>query len=133
MQRGRAAFGITVLACAWLVFLVPAAAIVPTYSEQTSYGGGFISHSSTTLVGANGSWVLVPMAIPALLGLIAWLGMHRKCSGRGSGSERLVWLPIAVMCALSLVSGFSVGPYFLPAALALGLAAALTPRGHATH
>jgi hypothetical protein len=130
MSRGRAAFGLTVLACAWLVWLVPAAAILPAGTEQTS-SGGFTSTTSTTLVQSDGSWVLFLMAGPALLGLIAWFGLHRKCSGRGRRAKALVWLPIGLLYAFSFISGFTVGLYVFPAALALGLAGAITPSGHA--
>jgi hypothetical protein len=125
MNRGRVAFGLTVLACAWLVFQVPAAAILPSGTEQTS-AGGLTTTRSTTLVQSDGSWVLLLMAGP---GLIAWFGLHRRCSGRGSENRTLVWLPIGLLYAFSLIAGFSVGPYVFPAALALGLAGAITPRG----
>ena len=127
MNRGRSAFGLTALACAWLVFLVPAAAFVPAGSEKTVYSNGLTTTSSTTLVQSDGAWVLALMAVPALLGLIAWVGLHRRCRGRGA--ELLVWLPIGLLYAFSFVSGFSVGLFVFPAALALGFAGAITPRG----
>jgi uncharacterized membrane protein len=129
MSRGRVAFGLTTLACAWLVCLVPAAAIVPVYSGETSTSAGEVSRSSATLLAENGSWVLWLMAVPALLGLIAWIGLHRKCSGRGRRDATLAWFPISVLLAFSIIGGFSVGIFVLPAAVALVVAGALTPDG----
>jgi hypothetical protein len=129
MSRGRVAFGLTTLACAWLMLLVPAAALLPTGTEETSTSAGLAERSSTTLVETNGSWVLFLIAVPAVLGLIAWIGLHRKCSGRGSRDAKLAWLPIGLLLAFSVVGGFSVGLFILPAALVLTLAGALTPDG----
>jgi membrane protease YdiL (CAAX protease family) len=131
MNRGRGAFALTALACAWLISLVPAAALLPLGSEQTSYSNGLTTTSSTTLVQSDGSWVLGLMAVPALLALIAWFGLHRRCKGRAGRRELVVWIPIGLLYAFSFVGGFSVGLSVLPAALALGFAGAITPRGRA--
>ena len=131
MNRGRAAFGLTVLACGWLAFLVVAALVVPVYSGETSAGGREFATPSSTLVGENGSWVLVGMAIPVLLGLITWFGLHRKCSRVTESDEMLVWLPIGILFAFSILTGFSVGMAIFPAALVLTFAAAITPRATA--
>jgi hypothetical protein len=123
MNRGRGALAVTALACAWLVFLVPAAAFVPTGSEQTS---GSAEVATTTLLQSDGVWALVVVAIPALLGLATWLGLHRRCSGHARHTELLVWVPIGLLYVFSFVSGFSIGLFVLPAALALGFAGAIT-------
>jgi hypothetical protein len=107
------------------VLLVPAAALVPVYSGETSTSAGAVSHS--TLIAENGSWVLGLMAIPGVLGLIACIGLHRKCSGRASADAKLAWFPISLLLAFSIIGGFSVGLYVLPAAIALVVAGALTP------
>lgn len=83
--------------------------------------------SSATLVGENGAWLLGLMGVPAALGLIAWIGLRRKCSGRGSEDAKLAWIPISLLLAFSIIGGFSVGVFVLPAALALVVAGALTP------
>jgi hypothetical protein len=128
MNRGRGALAITALACSWLVFLVPAAALMPTGSELTS---GSSQGTTTTLLQSDGPWVLAVVAVPALLGVTAWLGLQRRCSGHARHTELFVWVPIALLCAFSVVSGFSIGLFVFPAALALSFAGAITPRGRA--
>ena len=117
----------TVLSCAWLAFLVFAAATVPVYSGETSAGGREFPTPSSTLAGENGYWVLGLMAIPVVLALIVWFGLHRRRS-RVASSDELVWLPMGLLFAFSILGGFSVGQAVFPAALALAFAAAITPR-----
>jgi hypothetical protein len=127
IRSGRFSFVLTLLACAWLLWLIPAAAIVPFGSEVTETSTGIVTHSSPTLVETDGMRVLWLMAFPAVLGLIAWAGLHRKCTGRASADARMAWFPISLLLGFSILGGFSVGLFVLPAALVLVVAGALTP------
>ena len=103
------------LACAWAVLLLVGAATVPLYSD------------GATLVEANGTGVLYVVAVPAVLGLAAYGGLHLKCArGSGAGSVLAV-AAIALLAGFTLLSMLSIGIFVLPATLLLALAAALTP------
>ncbi len=127
--RGRWAFALTLTAFAWGLALVPAALLLPAYQGSTSSSNGVTSHTSATLVAENGPWVLGIVALPALLALLAWFGLHRRCASASKHGGALAWTAIAVIAVLSLLAAASIGPYLLPAALLLAAAARLTPTG----
>ena len=128
-QRGRWAFGLTLAAFSWGVVLIPAALLLPAYQGSESSSSGVTTHTSATLVGVNGSWVLGVVALPALLAVIAWFGLHRRCAYGSEHGGALTWGAIAALVLLSLLAAASVGPFLLPAALLLLVAARLTPVG----
>jgi hypothetical protein len=70
----------------------------------------------------------VAVAIPLVLSLFVWGALHIACR-RGS---KLAWglgaTAAGLLAFFALISGFSIGMFFLPAATALLGAAALTPR-----
>ena len=125
--RGRWAFALTVTAFAWGVALLPAALLLPAYEGASSSSTGVTTHTSATLVAVNGPWVLGVVALPALLALIAWFGLHRRCASTTNYGGALAWTAIAALAALSLLAAASIGLYLLPAALLLVVAARLTP------
>jgi hypothetical protein len=125
--RGRWAFGLTVTAFAWGLALVPAALLLPAYQGSISSSNGLTTHTSATLVAENGPWVLAIVALPAVLALIAWFGLHRRCASASKHGGALARTAIALLAILSLLAAASIGPYLLPAALLLVAAARLTP------
>jgi len=127
--RGRAAFGLTVLACGWFAALIPAAALIHTGTEESVSASGVVTRAGTTLVANEGAWVLALVAVPLALGLVCWIGLRRRCSGRFTWEHVLVWLPVLALFAFSLVSAASIGLLFLPGALTLFAAALVTPAG----
>jgi hypothetical protein len=127
--RGRWAFALTVTAFTWGLALVPAALLLPAYQGSTSSSSGVTAHTSATLVAENGPWVLGIVAIPALLALVTWFGLHRRCASASKHGGALAWTAIALLAVLSLLAAASIGPYLLPAALLLAAAARLTPTG----
>ena len=128
-RRGRWAFGLTLAAFSWGAALVPAALLLPAYQGSESSSSGITTHTSATLVGVNGPWVLGIVALPAVLALIAWFGLHRRCEYGSEHGGALAWIAIAALVLLSLLAAASVGPVLLPAALLLLVAARLTPAG----
>lgn len=128
-RNGAWAFGLTLAAFSWGVALVPAALLLPAYQGSESSSSGVTTHTSATLVGVNGPWVLGIVALPAMLALVAWLGLRRRCEHGGAHGSALAWSAIAALLALSLLAAASVGPFLLPAALLLIVAARLTPVG----
>jgi hypothetical protein len=133
-RRGWIAFGSTVAATLWGLALVAGAFFLPLYagSEQAGALPGQPQPSSlettATLVEVNGIWVLAPVAAPALLALLVWAGLHRRCA-RGSRAGELVALAgLGVLFVFTILTGLSIGPLLLPMLLLLLVAVMLTER-----
>jgi len=104
------------LALLWSIALLVAALVVPAYG-------------STTLVGENGTGVLLVIAIPAALTLAAWLALWHKCSRGGRAGGYLAWTCVALLGGFCLLGALSIGVFVVPAVIFLARAAALTPAG----
>ena len=83
--------------------------------------------ASPTLVGRNGAWVLVPVALPAVLTIVMWIGLHRKRTTGGRAATAVVAAAFVVLGCLNLVAILSVGVFLLPVTALLGWTAATTP------
>jgi energy-converting hydrogenase Eha subunit B len=110
--------------------LVAAAFFAPLYSGQSATSTGTATTSTGTLVGVNGLWVVLPVSVPLLLALAAWLGLHRRCSMGSSAGTIVAWSAAALLGIASLLA-FSIGILVLPISILILLAAALTPLGNA--
>ena len=82
---------------------------------------------STSLVGVNGLWVLIPVAVPAVLTGLAWIALHRKCSRASKQAGAVAWAIVVLLCAFCVVGAFSIGVAIAPVAALLGYAASRTP------
>lgn len=119
MTRGRIAFLASSLAVASGAALVAAAFTVQMYSSSPPRDG--------TLVAVNGLGVLVPLAVPLVLALVAFAGLHARCS---RGSERGFTAAVVVLSLLAgftLLTGFSIGLLVLPVTALVAVAVVLTP------
>jgi hypothetical protein len=116
VTRGKAAFGATVLAVLLSAGLVVAACYVPMYSD------------GSTLVAVNGAGVLVPVAIPLLLSVSTYTGLHLLCKRGSVAGERAAIACMSIACCFALITGFSIGILVLPIAVLLATGVALTPR-----
>jgi hypothetical protein len=98
-------------------------AFYPVYQgvSETASSSGVVTSSSdsATLVGENGAWVVVLLCVPVAL---AALGLVASLRGR----RVLMWVLAAVLLGFVVLGGFSIGLFYLPAALALLVAAGLT-------
>jgi hypothetical protein len=129
-RNGRRAFVFTMAAVAWAGALIPAAFLAPFYrGESTSSDGRAVLSATSTLVAQNGLWVILPVSLPLLLALLAWFGLHRRCSRGSRLGAPLTWSAVGMLTAFSVVAALSVGPLMLPAVLLLAAAAASTPVG----
>jgi hypothetical protein len=115
MRSGRWAFALTAAAVAWCAMLVVAAFLVPVYND------------GATLADDNGAAVALPVAIPAALALLTWLGLRHRCTRASRAGTLLAWISIALLAAFGLVGAASIGLFVLPAAVLLAAAASLTP------
>jgi hypothetical protein len=128
--RGWWAFGLASSGVLWTAALIPGAFFFPAYSGESSSSSGVTTHTTATLVGVNGPWIVAFFVPPVALAVIAWLGLHLSCSV-GSRAGRLAGRTAAWLLTGFAILTFSDGVLALPAALLLLAAAALTPAGQA--
>ena len=131
MGHGRWAFALTLAGFAWGVALVAGAFVVPVYSGLSVSAGSSgqqVTHSySSTLVEENGLSALIPVAFPLLLAALVWFALHRRCSRGSRWGGPIAWSLVAVLGLLGVVAMWTIGPFVLPVAVLLGIAASLTP------
>jgi hypothetical protein len=112
-----AALALALAAGLWLAF--------DPYSYSGASGSATSSGVTTeqtghaSLIEENGSWVIGLFAVPVALTGVGVLGAARK-------HRILAWSAAWVLLAFSLVTGFSIGLFYAPAAVALLVAAALS-------
>jgi hypothetical protein len=130
--RGWLAFGLGAGAVVWALALVLGAFLVPAYGGDTceaSPGSPTVCGSlpPQTLFAVNGWWVVeLLLGVVAITALAFW-ALHVYCAtGARRAHSAAIWL-IALLAIFSIVSGFSIGFYVVPAALLLFASAALTP------
>ena len=129
--HGRWAFALTVASFVWALVVVGAAFVVPVYSVEESSPSGGVVRTTSTLVDVNGVGVLVPVALPALVVVLVWFALRRRCSRGSSRSGAVAWVLIGLLATFCLLAAFSIGVFVVPVALLLAGAAALTPH-HST-
>jgi hypothetical protein len=113
---GRQAFVLTVLAFLWSVGLLAAALFAPAYG-------------STTLVQENGSGVLIPVGIPAVISAAVWLALWRRCTRGGAVSRVVAWTCVSLLALFCLIALASIGLFVIPVAVLLACATSLTTPG----
>jgi hypothetical protein len=124
--KGWVAFGLASVGVLWTAALIPGAFFFPAYSGESSSSSGPTVHTTDTLVGVNGVWVVGPYVLFLCLSGIAWCGLHASCT-TGSRRGRTVGNVAAGSLAAAAILTFSLGFLALPAALLVVFAAALTP------
>jgi hypothetical protein len=135
-RYGRRSFNATVVAFGWSLALVVATFLVPVYSgvgesASSTFSGVRRVAISPSLVGVNGLWVLIPVAVPVVLTVLVWIALHRKCSRGSKQAGVIAWSMVVLLCAFCVVGAFSIGVAIAPVATLLGYAAFRTPIGAA--
>ena len=128
--KGWWAFGLASAGVLWTAVLIPGAFFLHAYSGESSTSNGSTTHTTDTLVGVNGAWVVIPFVVFLLLSVAAWAGLHASCA-TGSRRGRKLGQFAAGLLAAAAVLSFSAGFLVLPAALMVVVAAVLTPAGQA--
>ncbi len=95
--------------------------VTATPAGETAINDATTRHTAT-LVEANGFWVIWLLAVPILLSGMALLTIRFTDVGQAR-RKALLWLPALVLMAFCVVGIFSIGVFYLPAALALLCAA----------
>jgi hypothetical protein len=91
--------------------------------SETASSTGFVSHQSehASLIAVNGFWQsVIPLAIPVALCAVALLFAMK-------GWRTPMWAVAITLAAYSFLTGFSIGLFFMPAAVVLVIAATRTP------
>jgi hypothetical protein len=110
-------------AALWSVGLLVAAMTAPAYERETGTSSGEVVRGSATFLEVNGRWGLVVAAFPLLATiLVGWL-LRGGRSNRAA--VRAGWVVTGALTVISLLAMLTVGVYFLPVALALGISCAL--------
>ena len=113
--RGHLSFGLTAFAFAWCAAMIALAFVLP------------VSSSGETIIAYEDDPVLVWIAAPSLLVLCAWVGLHAACARGSRAGLRLGESLTFVLWLFVLVTGFSIGMAYIPAALALLIAISIIP------
>ena len=135
------AHGLAWIAGIWLVFRpvyqgVSTPAVVQSESmspasvgEMATPASQVVVESETTrytsfLIEQNGLWVLWLLLVPVLL-----TGIVLRAVWQNNARNALLWGVALVLLGLCLLAGYSIGVFYLPAALALVFTAFTYPRG----
>ena len=107
----------------WMAFgpVYLGVSVTPTVPGETAT---YTARHTATLVEANGLWVIWLLLVPILLSALTLLAIRFTDAGQAR-RKALLWLPALVLLAFCAVGIFSIGGFYLPAALAL-LCAAIT-------
>jgi hypothetical protein len=90
----------------------------------------FYEPGGQTILEANEELsVRVALLVPAVASVAVWLALHCACRD-GKRAPRMAGLVVGALLVLfSLITGFTIGIFFLPGAIALTVAAVMTPTG----
>jgi hypothetical protein len=117
MTHASRATQLNVAAVAAALAVAVLLAVVPVYSVDSSAAGG----SSETLIEHEGLWVLAVVLAPALLAAVPLL-----LPATWRHTSLVIVATVAVLFVL--VTGFTIGMFFVPMAILLVLAASLSNR-----
>jgi hypothetical protein len=119
VRQPRTAFWLASVAVAW--------ALGATVWVLTA---SFYEPGGQTILEANDELsVRIALLVPAVASAAAWLALHIACRD-GRRAPRTTGLVLGSLLVLfTLVTGFTIGTFFLPGAIALTVAAVMTPTG----
>lgn len=126
-RQSRLAANLTTAGVVYACALIPAAFFAPVYQGEISSSDGSVTHTTATLVGVNGSWVVALACVPLVLALVAWVGLSLRCRRGSRFGGVLGWTVSTLLLVFALVGLASIGLFVLPVALLLLAGAALTP------
>ena len=114
------------MAFVWSLGLILAAVFLPVIDEAVVTPSG-TTLTGETLVQVNGPWVLIPVAVPAVICAVVAVALRRKWTRGETGSGRVAWVATGLLGAFALFAILSIGAFVVPVVLALAWAAAVTP------
>lgn len=132
-DRGRVVVPVRlcVASLLWGVFVISTGFWFPAVSHSTEVCPSgrrpctTVGESTATLVTTEGPTVLYWLAIPAVVTVV--VGGLVRAAGHGSRVARVAaWCAVGLLWGASLLSLFSIGPWFFPSAVLLSVAVDLT-------
>jgi hypothetical protein len=118
-RLGRVGSVALATAAVYGLLIVLAGFLAPVYRSTSASSSGEVTHGTDTLVGMNGSGVLVVLAVPLLVtvtvGAVLWQRSWRL-------SLPTAWTLTGLMAVLNVLAMMSVGLFFLPVTVALVVA-----------
>ncbi len=96
--------------------------------SETASSTGVVTRQSehASLIAVNGFWpTVIPLAVPVVLCALGLLFAVKAW-------RTPLWVVACVLAVFSFITGFSIGLFFMPAAVVLVLAATRTPATRAT-
>jgi hypothetical protein len=125
VKKNRASKIVALAGLTWSVVMSIVLVFVPVYSGSSVSRSCQAARSSTaTLIQVNGWWVLSLLAIPVLLAAAVALPILRT-TGIWGVRRAVVWIGAVILLIFVVLAGFSIGFFYLPAALLLIAAAVL--------
>ncbi len=121
VARGMAAASV-LLAIAAGVLLATASCLSESVgsSSDSATGVETVTNDCHTLIGENGPWILLYLAVPIVITGFGFIAI------RGGHPRRALLLGILLL-VLCVVAAFSIGLFYLPAAMVLLGSAAVSP------
>jgi hypothetical protein len=107
------------IAFIWSLGLLVAALVLPAYDQAQATPAG-PTFDTVTLVHENGGWVLIPVAVPAILCAVVGLALRRR-------RRTIAWAAIGALAAFALLLIASIGAFIVPVVALLAWATAATP------
>lgn len=119
LRPHRAAFWLATGAVAW------AAAFTVWVLTASFYEPG-----GQTILAANEEIsVRIALFMPLLTSALVWLALHIACRNDNRAARSLGLAAASTLLVFAILTGFSIGTFVLPGAIALTAAAAMTPVG----
>jgi hypothetical protein len=117
------------LGALWGAALTIGAFTLPVSTTQ-SFGPGLrhVRHSYTMVHGAGTQGALIAL-IPAVVGVIVWVALHRTCAHGSRWTRSLSKTIVWAGAALALLGAASIGMFVLPMVLLMGVSVSLVPTG----
>lgn len=122
-RLGRPASVALLIAGVWGLGLVVAGFLVPMYRSMSESTSGRVTYGADTLVGANGSGVVVvlaaPLVVTVLVGCALLLRDHR-------GALPVGWTLTGLLAVFNLFAMMSIGVFVIPVTVGLVVACAMS-------
>ena len=110
--------GLAWVAFLWMAFwpaFYQGVSVTPVGPDGT---GGERVHTTSSMVEVNGWWVLIPLLVPVILTAIGLLATFSP-SPRKASRFVSMWAVAILLIVFCLLGMFSIGVFYLPAALLL--------------
>ena len=122
LRPRRAAFWLATGAVAW-------AAMLTVWVLTAS----FYEPGGETILAANDELsVRIALFVPVVVSAFVWLTLHIACRNDSRAARSLGLATASILLVFAILTGFTIGLFVLPGAIALTAAAALTPLGTGT-